>query len=119
MGILSNIFGINNNQAVTPRAKSQAFQFLVPQIAAGEDYHVALFNLVPACRQWLPMNYVEVYNQSGASISIQLRSLTQEKFYISPQSVRQIYSSFDNFIIKNEGIVLLPANACKITVQRV
>lgn len=116
MDLLDNVFG---TQQKTPARKfSHPYDYDVPAIAVGATFRFSAWAHVPAIRQYLPINFCEIYNNSGADLRFRIESEGGEAYNVAAGASRILRVHFNNLIITNIGANALAAGECKLTLQR-
>lgn len=88
-------------------------------LAAGAVFEFNVWEHTPNMRQFLPLNFVEIYNPSTTTLTCRVESRGGELFRIEPNSSRQLRVYFNNLIFTNAGVNALAANTAILTLQRI
>jgi len=108
-----------NNSKPAQVKQSNPADFYIPALAAGVAINLSMFAIVPQLRLYMPLNWVEVYNPSIATLTVRIESAGGEMFRVEAGSSRVIRQAFNNLIITNISLNALAAATAILTLQRV
>lgn len=115
MGVLDAIF--KRPPAII--LQSNPTDLYVPALGLAAAVNLNMAQMLPQLREYMPLNWVEVYNPSTTTLTVRLESNGGEMFRVETGSSRIIRASFNNLVITNIGGFALAANTAILTVQRV
>lgn len=98
--------------------QSRPQDYYLPAIAVGAQFELSIDVHVPDMRQYKPLNFVEVYNDSNTVLQVRVEAVGGERFRIAANSKRTLRLAFNNLIFTNVGPNALAANTCMLTLQR-
>jgi hypothetical protein len=98
--------------------QSNPADFYIPALAINAMVYLNMSVIVPALRNYMPLNFVEIYNPSTTTLTVRVESQGGEMFRIEAGSSRTLRLSFNNLIVTNIGGFNLAANTAILTLQK-
>ena len=99
-------------------SQSNPTDFYVPALAINAQVYLNMSVIVPQLRNYMPLNFVEIYNPSTTTLTVRVESPGGEMFRIEAGSSRTLRLSFNNLIVTNIGGFALAANTAILTLQK-
>lgn len=98
--------------------QSNPTDFYIPGLAINAAVYLNMSVILPQLRNYMPLNFVEIYNPSTTTLTVRIESQGGELFRIEAGSSRTIRMSFNNLIVTNIGGFVLAANTAILTLQK-
>ncbi len=98
--------------------QSNPTDLYIGALAPGASITINMAAALPQLRNYMPLNFVEVYNPSVAALTVRIESPGGEMFRVEAGSSHVIRMSFNSLIITNISAFALPATTAILTLAR-